>query len=385
MLAIINAELIMRDHLIPEGFVLIEDGKIKDFGEMYDAPSFDGCEIIDAEGAYVGPGLVDIHIHAADDRKFNIDPLHAAKYVLRNGVTTVLPTFSYSMSHEELLDAVDLIRNVKDQPGGVNIGGIYMEGPYLNPSFGTSRASISIFGPADPKEYMELIQRCGDMVRVWAVAPERENIEQFMRDAKAANPNVVFAVAHSEATPQMVEALMPYGLKIGTHHTNATGTIINYSECRGCCVDEAVNYNSEIFAELICDRRGIHVDPYMLRLVRKIKGNERIILVSDCTAYRDPKPAHGFERVDDLNYEATNNDISSRIDLRAACRNMMIHTGASIVDVFNYASRIPAMVTGFTDRGEIRKGWRADLLIVDDKINIKTVLLKGKVVPTEAM
>lgn len=65
---------------------------------------------------------------------------------------------------------------------------------------------------------------------------------------------------------------MPYGLRIGTHHTNATGDRIFYPEVRGVCVDEAVNYNREIYAELICDSRGIHVDPYMLRTGTEDQG-----------------------------------------------------------------------------------------------------------------
>ena len=66
--------------------------------------------------------------------------------------------------------------------------------------------------------------------------------------------------------------------------------------------------------------------------------------------------------------------------LDSACRNMMIHTGASIVNVFNYASRTPARVVGFKDRGEIKRGLRADLVIVDGKINVKKVILQGKIV-----
>ena len=74
---------------------------------------------------------------------------------------------------------------------------------------------------------------------------------------------------------------MPYGLKLGTHHTNATGTLENYPEVRGVCVDETVNYNDGIYAELICDSKGVHVHPYMLRLVKKIKGDDKIILISN--------------------------------------------------------------------------------------------------------
>ena len=75
MTAIINAELVMRDHLIPEAVLFIEDGKIAGFGEMRTTPIPEGCEIIDACGAYVGPGLVDIHSHSGTGvRLFRIPP-----------------------------------------------------------------------------------------------------------------------------------------------------------------------------------------------------------------------------------------------------------------------------------------------------------------------
>ena len=198
-----------------------------------------------------------------------------------------------------------------------------------------------------------------------------------MLDVKNKNPNAVFSVAHSEAAPWQVDELVQYGLKIGTHHTNATGDRPMYPECRGVCVDEAVNYNREIYAELICDSRGIHVDPYMLRLVRRIKGDDRIILISDAYACDGPIPP-GYDDVDDINFDWQGESAGSKMTLDIACRNMIKHTGASIVDVFKFASYNPAKVTGMTDRGEIAVGKRADLVFVDYKMGVKKVLINGK-------
>ena len=77
MTAIINAELVMLDHLFPEAVLFIEDGKIVSFGEMRTTEIPDGCEIIDAKGAYVGPGLVDIHSHSGTGVTFMDDPITA--------------------------------------------------------------------------------------------------------------------------------------------------------------------------------------------------------------------------------------------------------------------------------------------------------------------
>ena len=276
MKAIRNATLVMRDHLIPDGVILIEDGKIISFGERKHMTIPEECEeVVDAKGNFVGPGFIDIHTHSDGEVFFQDDPVRASQHHLKHGTTTVLPALYYSMTAEEYVRVIRILRKAMENPDCANIAGLYMEGPYLNPKFGCDRESNPWKEPVAQKNYMPIIEEAWDLAKVWALAPEREHILDFVQDVRKKNPAAVFSVAHSEATPQQVEALMPYGLKIGTHHTNATGTLDKYPECRGVCVDEAVNYNPEIYAELICDSRGIHVDPYMLLLVRKIKGDDR--------------------------------------------------------------------------------------------------------------
>ncbi|MBR6793126.1 MAG: amidohydrolase family protein [Clostridia bacterium] len=376
MKAIINATLVMRDHFIPDAVLLMEDGKIVDFGEARKLAVPEGCEIIDAKGNYVGPGFVDIHTHSDGYVFFQDEPERASQHHLKHGTTSLLPALYYSMDTAGYLEAIDILRKAMEKPECKNIAGLYMEGPYLNPKFGCDRENNPWKGPVDKAKHQPIIDAAYDLARVWACAPERENILDFVLDVKAKNPNAVFSVAHSEAAPQDIEALMPYGLKIGTHHTNATGDRPMYPECRGVCVDEAVNYNREIFAELICDSRGIHVDPYMLRLVRKIKGDDRIILISDAYACDGPIP-EGYDDVDDINFDHAGEIAGSKMTLDISCRNMIKHTGASLVDVFKFASYNPALAVGLYDRGEIARGKRADLVIVDYKMGVHGVILEG--------
>ncbi|MBQ8588265.1 MAG: amidohydrolase family protein [Clostridia bacterium] len=379
MTAIINATLVMRDHYIPDGVLLIEDGKIADFGEARKLTVPEGCEVIDAKGLYVGPGFVDIHTHSDGKVFFQDEPVVASQHHLKHGTTTLLPALYYSMDTEAYVAAIATLREAMKKEECANIAGLYMEGPYLNPKFGCDRESNPWKGPVDAKKHQPIIDAAYDLAKVWALAPERENIIEFVKDVKAKNPCAVFSVAHSEAAPQEVEAIMPYGLKIGTHHTNATGDRPMYPECRGVCVDEAVNYNREIYAELICDSRGIHVDPYMLRLVRKIKGDDRIILISDAYACDGPVPP-GYDDVDDINFDFEGEIAGSKMTLDIACRNMIKHTGASVADVFKFASYNPAMAVGFYDRGEIAVGKRADLVFADHNMKVDKVIMEGKLI-----
>ncbi len=377
MIAIKNATLVMRDHFIPQAVLFVEDGKIVDFGEMRKKEIPQNCEIFDANGLYVGAGFVDIHTHSDGYVFFQDEPEKAALHHLKHGTTTLFPALYFSMDTKAYVEAINKLREAMKSPNCKNMAGLYMEGPYLNPKFGCDRESNPWKDAVNKEKYQPIIDEAWDLAKVWALAPERENILEFVLAVREKNPNAVFSVAHSEASPQQVDALIPYGLKIGTHHTNATGDRQMYPECRGVCVDEAVNYNREIFAELICDSRGIHVDPYMLRLVRKIKGDDRIILISDAYACDGPIP-DGYDDVDDINFDHTGEIAGSKMTLDISCRNMIKHTGASLVDVFNFASYNPAIATGLYDRGEIAKGKRADLVIVDHNMKVSSVMIGGE-------
>ena len=254
-----------------------------------------------------------------------------------------------------------------------------MEGPYINVKYGSNR-SLNPWNKAVMREdYEPILDASEGILRLTGFAPEREDILGYVQYALRKNPHVKFAVAHSEATPSEIERFIPFGLCIGTHHTNATGTLQKYPECRGVCVDEAVNYNKSIYAEIISDSKGIHVDPYMQRLIRQIKGDDRIILISDRT-YSDAPTPEGYEGVYDINFDRDGEIAGSGLTLDVAAQNYMKHTGASLVDAFKVASYNPARALGFYDRGEINVGLRADLVFVDHKMHVSSVILCGEVI-----
>lgn len=380
MLAITNCTLVMRDHLIEDAALLCENGLIVDFGKNLTIPA--DATILDGETNYLAPGFVDIHTHAGLDSWFYENPEQASENLLNEGVTTVLPALYPKFDKKELVEKTLLIRQAVEQGDFPNFGGFYMEGPYLNPDFGSSdKDGITgnlWSGKILKEDYQPLIDACGEYVKVWCVAPERENIISFVSDAKKANNNVVFAVAHSIAEPEQIEALIPYGLCIGTHHTNATGTLQKYPECRTSCVDETVLYNSSIYAEIISDKYGVHVDPYMQRLTKNIKGIEKIILISDACTY-DFTPPKELAHITDLCIDHLGEIQGSKITLPQGAKNWMIHTGAGLPEIFTVASYNPAHAVGLLDRGEIKKGLRADLVLIDSKISVKKVIFNGSI------
>ena len=374
--AIINTTLILPEYMIPNATIVIENGKIAAFGKKI---STEGMEIIDAKGAYTGPGLIDIHTHADGTTVFDEDPVKVSNTLLMHGVTDVLPALYYSMNADQYVETVKIIREAMESGKADNIIGLYMEGPYLNPAYGCNRENNPWKDPVSKDKYQKVVDAAYDIAKVWCLAPERENIEEFVDYVLSKNSNAIFSVAHSEAETWQIEKLMPKGLKLATHHTNATGTLHKYPECRTACVDEAALYNDDIYTELICDKVGIHVDPYMLRLIKKIKGDDKIILIADAFVEHGPIPDGDlYEGADDINFDFAGEIAGSKMILDGPCRNMMVHTGASLCQVFKYASTNPAKLLNLKDRGSIKVGNVANLITVSAEFEVQSVYLAGK-------
>ena len=287
-----NANVVLENGIIWDGGILIEDGKIvkADFIGNIEIPS--DAEVIDAKGAYVGPGFVDIHVHGAMKDRLFANPVEIGEHFLKHGETSICPTSSNSFTYEQLMDG---IRNVKAHMGKVkNIKGIYMEGPYINPNYGAARHILDSWnrGPIDEKQYKPLVDELGTLVKVWGIAPEREDLVPFLEYARKVNPDVVFSLCHCETTPEQVRAL---GTKLRpaliTHMFNATGRQTGSGGIRGYGPDEYCMADNEMYAELICDSFGVHVHSDLQRMAIKTKGIERIVLITDSTPYRQEKTA----------------------------------------------------------------------------------------------
>ena len=182
MTAITNVTLIMRDHFIPNATILVEDGLIKAFGETRKMTIPENAQVVDGQGLYAGPGFVDIHTHSDGTIFFQEDPVRASQHHLKHGTTTLLPALYTSMNTEQYVEAVAILREAMKKPECANIGGLYMEGPYLNPGFGCDRSSNPWAEGVIKEKYQPVIEAAWDLARVWCVAPEREGILNFVLD-----------------------------------------------------------------------------------------------------------------------------------------------------------------------------------------------------------
>lgn len=380
MTAIIHANVVLENSILENAVLLIQDGKIAAFGgaDEIDIPQ-NAC-IYDAKGLFVGPGFVDIHCHGGNQCRFDSEPVGAANYFLSCGTTTVLPTFYTDISPEEYVEAIGRVKTAVHNGLAKNIGGFYMEGPYTNEKYGASPEKNHWRGEIKAEDFEKVVEYAGDYAKVWVIAPERPGIECFLKKVKEVNPGATISVGHSEATPLQIKKLKKYGIRLLTHCTDATGRAPCPAGTRNCGPDEACFLDDDMYAEVICDSQGIHVNPDMLNLILKIKSADKVILISDSFVSTEPSPP-AFAHIKDLNFDANGGLCGSNLTLNVACKNMMKHTNASMNEVFLMASRNPARVIGLdTEIGTIEVGKKANLVVVNDAFDVKTVILEGEII-----
>ena len=376
MIAIKNAHLVLETGILWDATLLIEDGRIVSFGKKVAIP--ENAQVVDAEGAYVGPGFVDIHVHGGGGYQMAQDPLKAAEFFLKHGTTTILPTPAYDLPYEEFLEAIRQGKAAMQAGGaGKAIAGFYMEGPYMNPEYGAGAHRNPWRHPLNPEEYETLVDEAGEHAKVWAVAPEREGLRPFLEYARKVNPEVLFSIGHSEALPDQIRALGKFRPVLQTHCTNATGCVNAGGGIRGTGPDEYCLKEPEIYAELISDSCGVHVRPDMQQLILHSKGLDRVILITDSTVTDCPCPPE-LADIPDINFDETGGVDGSKLTMDQACRNIMTHTNCGIAQAFLLASRNPARVLKMDDEiGSIAVDKKANLVFVDDKFHVRKVMLEG--------
>lgn len=375
--AITNCQVVLENGILWDAVLLISDNKIAEYGPMREVIIPDGAEIIDAKGKYVGPGLIDIHVHGGAGYSTCFEPVEAARHFLKHGATSFLATPSYSLDFNGQIEAIRSIKKHFDEIK--NLKGIYMEGPYTNPKFGSHSYANPWRHPITADEYKPIIDEAGELAKVWTIAPELEGINEVVEYAKKVNPNTIIAIGHSEATPMQARALGKYRPTLLTHAMCATKRLPVYGGTRGYGPDEYAFKDNDVYAELISDSCCIHVHKEMQQLLLHCKGLDKVVLITDSSVHDDPPPAN-LAHVNDLNFDANGGIAGSKMTMDQACRNIMTHTNCGIAQAFILASRNPARVLGLdSELGTIEVGKTADLIIVDDRFNIDTVILDGEV------
>lgn len=368
------------------GVLLLEDGKIRGIEDS--AP--EGARILDAEGDYVSPGFIDMHTHGAGGADFmdgTVDAyLTAARMHAKHGTTLLYPT-TLTSTNEALYESFDTYRKAKlENRDGAAFGGMHLEGPYFNPEFAGAQDRRYLRNPR-PEEYLEILERCPELAR-WSFAPELDGAADFAAELK--RRGIIASIGHTNATFTQCDAAFQAGATHMTHFYSCMSTITRRNAFRYAGTIEYGYYQDGITLEIIAD--GIHVPKDLLLLLLKIKGAERISLVTD--SMRAAGMPEGKSILGGLadGQEVIVEDGVAKLPDRSAfagsvattdrlIRTMVSQAGCSIPDVVRMMTENPARVMGIAaSKGSIQPGKDADIVIFDENINVKRTIIGGKII-----
>ncbi len=387
MKALINGKIVYKDR-ISEGTVLLNGERIEAAGDV-NIP--ENCEIIDAGGLFIGPGLIDEHVHGYHQYGEGYDIIDNTRAVadahLKHGVTAITPSPSYSLRMERYLSIIEQCNNAIDE-GHNSIVGIHLEGPYINYRLGAGRKYAWKY--AD--EVFERLFEAGQgHVLHCTYAPEMDYAEKV--ENIILKYGVVMDIGHTAADPDSIYRSAGKGLKIVTHLFDATG---NYKGIHAFDMtadpQDGVSYVvlgiPDLYYEIISDVRGVHVTSPSQRLALKCAGEDHIILVSDCTYHKradlnpEEYPENDLRSSRDINVGKEGRLFGSRLTVADCAANFMKATGADIRVAFKCASTNSAAALGLDDeRGSIEPGKRADIVMVDEGFHVRRVFFEGRELP----
>lgn len=345
----------------------------------------DGCiasestdgEVLDITGLTVIPGLIDIHIHGFAGKNFacaDYDTLNEISAELLNcGITSVLPTVS-TRPHEKTASALTVLNKaIESGTVGSEFLGVNMEGPYLNIEK-KGGMLYKYIRPFNNEEFEGYVKASGNNIKIMTLAPEIK--ENFNGIKSLLENNIIPSIGHTVATAEETDRSINEGISHTTHLFNAM-IGLNHREPG---VPGAV-FDSDITAELICD--GYHINEKTIRMVYKLLGRERLILISDAVTLAGlPDGVYDFDGQITTKKDGCctlpDGTINGNVNDLFECLRRAVKFGIPFEDAVYCASYTPAKRIGAQDRkGSIDIGKDADLVIVDDALNVKYVIKNG--------
>jgi len=327
----------------------------------------------------LAPGFIDSHTHGAigiDIMNLSIDDLQKLSlFYARHGVTTFLPT-TVSDTFEKISQVARTVQQfMKLQPFGAKAAGLYVEGPYLNPTKKGAHKEDLLKKP-DFEELSRFVKSFGDTVKIFAIAPELDGSHKAIDLLK--QKRIVTTIAHTNATYDETIAAIENGCTRATHVFNAMRSFSH----RDPGVVGAVLTDKRVFCELICDM--IHVHPAAIKLVINAKGPSRCVLVTDsmaATGLEDGEYSLGELQVivkDKIARTKEDQSLAgSTLTLDEAVRNVVVKLDVPVKDAITMATQSAARSSNL-DSGQIKMGKCADLVALDEDLNVVATFVCGR-------
>ena len=369
-----NCNIIYLDK-IEKGSVLIENGKIKEINPS----NVNDTEVIDAEGLYLSPGFIDVHIHGAggcDTMDGTVESINTiAKTIVQHGTTSFTPT-TMTVAAEDIRKSIEVIKKLKEEgTEGANVLGAHLEGPFISPKAIGAQNPNFLLAPS-VENYNKIVGDYGDAVVSITMAPEVEGAKELIK--YLSDNGVTVSMGHTKATYD--EAIE--GIKCGAcHSTHLYNAMTPFTHREPGVV--GATFDTDITTETISD--GIHISYPALRTAYKQKGTDKVLLVSDAMeacGMPDGQYSLGGQDVIVKNGAARLLDgtlAGSVLTLDKAVKNIYSNSNYPLNEVVRMATYNGAKHCHVEDhKGLIKEGYDADLILFNEDIEIQKVFVKGK-------
>jgi N-acetylglucosamine-6-phosphate deacetylase len=385
-LVISNGTVLTPDREIKDGVIIVRDSKIVDVGKRGTTEEPSNAIRIDAGGLFITPGMIDIQVNGAmgaDVTKIRPDTFSVmGNFFAEHGVTSYLATAITSQQSVfiEVLEHVDgLLRN--GQKEGARLLGVHMEGPFLSPaqSGAHPRSLLSLPRPDNYQPFLEY----EDALKVMTLAPELDGAVQLVTDLK--KRGIIASAGHTDGIYSEMMPAIDAGISLATHIYCNMSHFRRDNLKRVAGAAETLLYDDRVAAGLIAD--GWHLGPALMKLAVRIKGVEKVCLVTDAMPATGLPPgkyqigeveaivSDGIARLPDHSAYA-----GSVTTMDVCVRNAVNQMDLSLKEALRMATLTPAEVIGVNDhKGSLEKGKDADILLMDEEVNIHKTIIQGKI------
>ena len=376
-----NVKVYTESKTFEDGAIMIRNGVFDQVLSGPDSAGADDSEILDGEGCYAIPGLIDLHFHGCMGDDFCDGSKEAiariAKYEASIGVTAIAPA-TMTLPADELEGILKVAAEYKKEASeGADLIGINMEGPFISPAKKGAQDERNIV-PCDTDMCHRFLDASEGLVKFVGIAPEQsEKSLDFIQQMKG---RVNISLAHTNADYETAKAAFDAGANHAVHLYNAMPAFTH----RAPGVVGAVSDSEHVMAEIICD--GVHIHPSAVRATFKMMGADRMILISDsmrATGMPDGRYTLGGLDVDVVGNRATLVSdgalAGSATNLMDCMRTAVKKMGIPLETAVACATMNPAKSLGVYDQyGSIKAGKKADVVLLDKELNLKMVIKDGK-------
>lgn len=385
-----NGKLITPLKIIHKGGIMIENGKIVSiFKDENDFSHYRADRIIDVSGYFISPGFIDIHTHGAGGYDFMDGDvksiLGACETHMKYGTTSIVPT-TLTSTMEELFNTLDNFKQAKDEiKNGPNILGLHLEGPYFSMEQKGAQDPRYIKNP-EKKEYLKILNYSNDIIR-WTVAPELDGALEMGRILR--ERRILGSIGHTNAIYKEVLAAYENGFTHITHLYSGMSMVRRINAFRYSGVVESAYLIDEMTVEIIAD--GKHLPASLLKLIYKIKGADKICLVTDSMrAAGMPEGEYILGGLKDGQKVVVEDGVAKLMDRSAfagsvATSNRLVKTMVDLAEIplheaVKMVTLTPARVMRIDDKkGCLAIGKDADIVVFDENINPLMVIVGGGV------